>query len=329
MRTSLRRGKVPEKLDVGELLRLQPAFKFGIEVFCASWVSTSFLSWILLNAYLKAVGQRGVPLDLAGTWVVLILMGAVLTVSLSVIALVFIAAEETMRFLHRGKAVRRVTKIAFATSVCMSVGGLLAIQEILSWTVGGFAIALSFGYATGLAVGWRHWFLDTGAKGDGARFAGVLAAWTGFAVLLVLLVAAEFSIVLRLQLSETTSFRLAVLISIIQLTICTMLPRGWAVGATIVGAAWLITTVSPGLYAIVLVGLDSTNQGGGLPSGPLTSKEAATTCNLGTPQRPVIYRERAGCSRKAALEKLKIIVAADTPLDKAGIIAGWRDATGS
>ncbi len=28
-----------------------------------SWLLASFLSWLLLNAYLREIGQRGIPLD--------------------------------------------------------------------------------------------------------------------------------------------------------------------------------------------------------------------------------------------------------------------------
>lgn len=304
-------------------LRWQPLMEMGLKLGALTWVTTSFLSWLLLNAYLGAIGQRGIPLDLAGTWAALVLMGAILTLAVAAMGSVFIVGEQMMRPLHPDGPVPQSTRVTFFVAATAALVALLLLEEVTGRTMVGLFAALPAGLAAG--VGVRRWFLGKAEAQERGKVVGFLGAWIVVATLLFLLVAAEFGIVLRLQLEEKTPFLLALGLSLIQLGLCTFLSSAWAISVTLVSIAWLTTAVSPGIYAIVLIALQATNLGGGLPSEALLTKEAATICNLGTAQRPVIYRERNGCTKAAALTRLRKVVAADTAMGKAAVLAGWRE----
>lgn len=47
--------------------RWQSLLDTGLKLAGAAWVLMSFVSCLLLNDYLRTIGQTGVPLDLVGT----------------------------------------------------------------------------------------------------------------------------------------------------------------------------------------------------------------------------------------------------------------------
>lgn len=305
-------------------IRWQPLIETWIKLGGLSWLLTSFLAWLLLNAYLGAIGQRGVPLDLAGTWAALVLMGALFTVALAAIGSVFVIGGQMMQALHTGGQVPLQTRITFFVATAGAVSMLLLLVWASGAVITGSVLAVPAGLAA--ALGARRSARAPVPQIGLRKLSLVLAAWIVISTVLFLVVAVEFDIVLRLQM-EDAALPLALLLSLVQLALCLFLPNLVAICVTVVGIAWLTLAVSPGIYAIVLVALQATNLGGGLPVAPLVTEEAATICNLGTAQRPIVYRVAAGCDKKHAFEHLKTIVARDTAAEKAKVAAGWqRDA---
>lgn len=307
-------------------IRWQPLIEMSIKLGGLTWLLTSFMSWLLLNAYLGAIGQRGVPLDLAGTWAALVLMGALFTVALAAIGSVFVIGGQMMQALHTDGQVSLHTKITFFVATAGAVGMLLLLVWASGAIITGSVLAVPAGLAAALGVrrSARRPMQQIGLT----RLSLLLAAWIVISTVLFVVVAVEFDIVLRLQMGDAAALPLALLLSLVQLALCIFLPTLAAICVTVVGIAWLTLAVSPGIYAIVLVALQATNLGGGLPVGPLITEKAATICNLGTAQRPIVYRVATGCDKKRAFEHLKAIVALDEAAEKAKVAAGWqRDAS--
>lgn len=308
--------------DAKTPIRWQPLIETSIKLGGLTWLLTSFLAWLLLNAYLGAIGQRGVPLDLAGTWAALVLMGALLTVALAAIGSVFVIGGQMMQALHPNSQVPRETRIMFFCATSVAVGVLLLLERKTGSILLGSALALPSGI--GAALGVRRGLSGPGQEITVVKLVLIVAAWIAISTVLYFLVTAEFDIVLRLQMEGAAPLLLAFLLSLVQLALCIFLPTLPAICVTVVGIAWLTLAVSPGIYAIVLVALQATNLGGGLPLRPLVTEEAATICNLGIAQRPVVYRVPTGCEKKHAFAHLKTIVAQETAMKKAKVAAGWQ-----
>lgn len=308
-------------------IRWQPLIETSIKLGGLTWLLTSFMSWLLLNAYLGAIGQRGVPLDLAGTWAALVLMGALFTVALAAIGSVFVIGGQMMQALHADGQVSHQTRITFFIATAGAVGTLLLLVWASGAIITGSVLAVPAGLAAALGV--RGSARRPVQQISMTKLSLLLAAWIVVSTVLFLVVAVEFDVVLRLQMEEAAALPLALLLSLVQLALCIFLPTLAAICVTVVGIAWLTLAVSPGIYAIVLVALQATNLGGGLPAGPLISEQAATICNLGTSQRPIVYRVATGCDKKRAFEHLKTIVARDTAAGKAKVAAGWQREVGA
>lgn len=286
-----------------------------------TWILTSVATSLLLNAYLKAIGQRGVPLDLVGTWATLALMGALLVGALAGIAATFASGEALMQPLHPGARIPHRTRATFLVASTTSLTLLFAIATHWPDVYVLYAVAVSIGVAAGVAVfRWRRRLRRSGT----IRLMMRLAAWILLSAFVFMVLTVELDLVLRVRLDGWRPIGVALAVSLLLLTSSILLPKRWSYVASVATMSAITLAVSPGPYGITLIALASTNQGGGLPLLPLDTMRAATICNLGTSDRRILYRVPGGCDRKAAFEHLREITSATTSRQKAAIVSRWR-----
>jgi hypothetical protein len=302
--------------------RWRPSFESFVTFVGGFWLVSSFGSSLLLNAYLKAIGQRGVPLDIIGTWAMLALMGGILVAALAVLAVMFVACEAIMQPLHPGSVIPIATRVTFFIGSAGSLIALLWMQTLFNSAWVSSLVAIPVGLALGLAasaVGRKRL-----RKTSKMKMMRHLALWIFISAMLFVNLAAELDEILSIQFSELYSFVFSLIFSSVQMILCVFLPRALACVLTVAGVAFVTVAYAPGPYAITLIALEATNQGGGLPAGSLISPESATLCNLGIADHPMMYRVATGCSKTAALAHLRQIASAPSSLKKAEAIAGWR-----
>lgn len=307
--------------------RWQPLLDSGIRLGGVGWVLMSFVSCLLLNDYYRVIGQPGVPLNLAGTWAFLALLGGVLVLSLAVLGTMFMGGASLMVTLHDGRPASLVTKTGFfmgaASAVCILFFVIIYDQRILL----AFGVAVPAGAASGFAVLLIGASLIGGAPYLHDRLlmaVGFLSLWAIFAVLMSPLLTINLYSVLRMQFDDAQSFTIALVASLVQMAVCSFVPKRWVLGGTLMAAGWTTMFVSPGPRVIVLIALHVTNLGGGVPAGALTEAAAARICNLGTAERAVLYVDAEGCSKRAALAHLQQLAQAPDDFKRGEIIAGWR-----
>lgn len=302
--------------------RWQPLLDTGLKLGGLAWLVMSFLSWLLLNDYLGATGQTGVPLDLAGTWAVLVLFGALLVLALAALGAMFTGGAPIMASLHSGQPAPFATRAGFFAGAVMA----LVILFVIGGLGGSIPLAIGIALPVGVAAGllFFHMRQEPFLSEGYAKPAGLLLLWVSTASLLFLVFAINLDSVLRLQLGGATPFAIALAVSAGQMILCFLLPRGWVLGGTVLGVVWLTTFVSPGPRIMVLTALYLTNLGGGMPATALTTPKAAETCNLGTADRPILYAANGSCDKQVALQHLRQLVKAPNLAARGAIIACWR-----
>ena len=208
--------------------RWQPLLDTGIKLGGLAWLVMSFLSWLLLNDYLGAIGQTGVPLDLAGTWAVFVLLGAPLVLALAALGAMFTGGAPIMASLHNGQPAPFGTRAGFFAGAAMAL--------VILFVVGGLGgrIPLAIGIALPVSVAAGLLFFHTRQEqflSEGyAKPAGLLMLWVSTATLLFLVLAINLDSVLRLQFGGAKPFAIALAISAGQMILCFLLPRGWVLG---------------------------------------------------------------------------------------------------
>ena len=135
--------------------RWQPLLDTGIKLGGLAWLVMSFLSWLLLNDYLGAIGQTGVPLDLAGTWAVFVLLGAPLVLALAALGAMFTGGAPIMASLHNGQPAPFGTRAGFFAGAAMAL--------VILFVVGGLggSIPLAIGIALPVSVAAGLLFFHT------------------------------------------------------------------------------------------------------------------------------------------------------------------------
>lgn len=302
--------------------RWQGTIDTTIKTVGGSWLVMSLVSSLLVNAYLKTIGQRGVPLDLGGTWAMLALMGIVLVAVLAALAAMFIVGETIMQPLHPVGPIPLTTRMAFFLGASASLLALFGMQN-LSENV---AVAIVVAVPAGLVVGFGTFRLARRQRQNVGmpKVLFHLTLWIMVSSALFLVLAADIDTLLRIQFDGTEPLFFAFSVSLVQMALCTFIPRMPAYFLTLAVVSFVVVGVSPGAYVITLVALDATNQGGGLPAASLVTPGASTTCNLGIGDRPVLYRVATGCTKAAALAHLKQITSATSSFQKAQVIARWK-----
>lgn len=322
------RAQKPVRDQATKLLALHgrwsPLLDTSLKLAGVAWVLMSFLSGLLLNDYLGMIGQTGVPLDLAGTWAILALLGGVLVLALSALGIMFIGANPIMAVLHDGGPPPLTTRIGFFVSAMVAVLAVLLMGLFSQSAPGVTGIAVMVGVATGILIFRirKAPFLATGYD----KPVGLLLLWVVMATVLFVILAGNLESVLRMQLGGMKPWIMALVIAAVQMCVCFFLSRRWVLVGTAIGAAWLTMFISPGPRVIVLTTLYLSNLGGGVPAAALSSPQAAKICNLGTADRPVIYFSGKGCTKHAALQHFRQLSEAADAAERSEIIACWRQA---
>lgn len=304
--------------------RWNPTVDLCLKVLGVMWVAASFVSSLVLNDYLALIGQKALPLDLAGAWGSLVIIGGLLAFSLAAMGTLFTSAHPLMVSAHDGGRIAVGTRISFFVSG-LSGTAAVAILAAVDPTAP-IPVVLACSVLAGLAVGLAAILVARRV----ARWRAPVALpvhmglWVVIATLTSTMFVAQLFSIFRLSDEAAPALMLASVTGIAPQLLCFAGSQVRYACLLAILLTWLLMFVAPGGRLITMLALNSLHLGGGVPATAVDSAAATRICNLGVADRPVLYYSATGCTRETARARLGDMMRIGNPTIRGDLVACWR-----